>query len=193
MHPAKTVLASVTFLFFSVAAFAAETTPVATPEHPLAAIPLRSLGPALTSGRVADFSFHPLIHHKILAGQFTDKLDHGGYIDIGEVQYNTLGQGSTRAKQGKEQGKSPENGCYSFQGIPPGEAKGKGLKAKGKKDIFFSPLPLALCRPLSYIIIECCRLPVPYQVKLDFALSLQGSQGLNGLFRGIDIEIVDPC
>jgi len=27
--------------------------------HPLAAIPLRSIGPALTSGRVADFAFHP--------------------------------------------------------------------------------------------------------------------------------------
>ena len=28
-------------------------------EHPLAAIPLRSIGPALTSGRVSDFAFHP--------------------------------------------------------------------------------------------------------------------------------------
>ena len=28
-------------------------------EHPLAGIPLRSIGPALTSGRVADFAFHP--------------------------------------------------------------------------------------------------------------------------------------
>ena len=27
--------------------------------HPLASIPLRSIGPALTSGRVADFAFHP--------------------------------------------------------------------------------------------------------------------------------------
>jgi len=29
------------------------------PLHPLAGIPLRSIGPALTSGRVADFAFHP--------------------------------------------------------------------------------------------------------------------------------------
>lgn len=29
------------------------------PAHPLASIPLRSIGPALTSGRVADFAFHP--------------------------------------------------------------------------------------------------------------------------------------
>jgi photosystem II stability/assembly factor-like uncharacterized protein len=28
-------------------------------EHPLAGIPLRSIGPALTSGRVSDFAFHP--------------------------------------------------------------------------------------------------------------------------------------
>ena len=27
--------------------------------HPLAGIPLRSIGPALTSGRVSDFAFHP--------------------------------------------------------------------------------------------------------------------------------------
>jgi len=29
-------------------------------EHPLAGIPLRNIGPALTSGRVADFAFHPV-------------------------------------------------------------------------------------------------------------------------------------
>ena len=28
-------------------------------EHPLAGIPLRNIGPALTSGRVSDFAFHP--------------------------------------------------------------------------------------------------------------------------------------
>ncbi|MEJ8566726.1 hypothetical protein V3330_03710 [Wenzhouxiangellaceae bacterium CH-27] len=33
-------------------------------QHPLAALPLRSIGPALTSGRVADFAFHPE-HHQI--------------------------------------------------------------------------------------------------------------------------------
>ena len=32
---------------------------VAATEHPLAGIPLRSIGPALTSGRVSDFAFHP--------------------------------------------------------------------------------------------------------------------------------------
>jgi photosystem II stability/assembly factor-like uncharacterized protein len=31
--------------------------------HPLAGIPLRSIGPALTSGRVADFAFHPDAWH----------------------------------------------------------------------------------------------------------------------------------
>ncbi|HET6565448.1 MAG TPA: hypothetical protein VFG52_08555, partial [Xanthomonadales bacterium] len=28
-------------------------------DHPLAGMPLRSIGPALTSGRIADFAFHP--------------------------------------------------------------------------------------------------------------------------------------
>ena len=28
-------------------------------DHPLAGIPLRNIGPALTSGRVSDFAFHP--------------------------------------------------------------------------------------------------------------------------------------
>jgi photosystem II stability/assembly factor-like uncharacterized protein len=32
---------------------------VASDGHPLAGIPLRSIGPALTSGRVSDFAFHP--------------------------------------------------------------------------------------------------------------------------------------
>ncbi len=34
-------------------------TATALDEHPLSDIPLRSIGPALTSGRVADFAFHP--------------------------------------------------------------------------------------------------------------------------------------
>jgi photosystem II stability/assembly factor-like uncharacterized protein len=43
-------------LFFATGpAGAAET----DESHPLAGIPLRSIGPALTSGRVADFAFHP--------------------------------------------------------------------------------------------------------------------------------------
>ena len=33
--------------------------PVSAADHPLAGIPLRSIGPALTSGRVSDFAFHP--------------------------------------------------------------------------------------------------------------------------------------
>ncbi len=32
--------------------------------HPLASMPLRTIGPALTSGRVADFAFHPHRHHE---------------------------------------------------------------------------------------------------------------------------------
>ena len=30
-----------------------------TEEHPLAGIPLRHIGPAINSGRIADFAFHP--------------------------------------------------------------------------------------------------------------------------------------
>ena len=34
-------------------------TSIVAAEHPLAGIPLRNIGPALTSGRVSDFAFHP--------------------------------------------------------------------------------------------------------------------------------------
>lgn len=40
---------------FSAAAAAAKS----EDGHPLAAMPLRPIGPALTSGRVSDFAFHP--------------------------------------------------------------------------------------------------------------------------------------
>ena len=33
-------------------------------DHPLAGIPLRNIGPALTSGRVSDFAFHPDKSHE---------------------------------------------------------------------------------------------------------------------------------
>ncbi|MGA9572548.1 MAG: hypothetical protein WBS20_01230, partial [Lysobacterales bacterium] len=48
-------------LLFTIIFLAALNLPanVVAAEHPLAGIPLRNLGPALTSGRVSDFAFHP--------------------------------------------------------------------------------------------------------------------------------------
>jgi len=57
--------------------------PTATPadEHPLSGIPLRSLGPALTSGRVSDFAFnpdHPEIHYVSMASGNLWKTENNG-------------------------------------------------------------------------------------------------------------------
>ena len=69
-------------------------------EHPLSGIPLRSIGPALTSGRVADFAFHPERKHEFyvaMAGgnvwkttnnaiTWTPVFDHEGSFAIGVVE-----------------------------------------------------------------------------------------------------------
>ena len=49
--------------------------------HPLAGIPLRSIGPALTSGRVADFAFHPggwQVHYIAMASGNLWKTENNG-------------------------------------------------------------------------------------------------------------------
>src|SRR5210317_604459 len=50
-----------TKLLSTILALGTLSVPVTSPadDHPLAGIPLRNLGPALTSGRVSDFAFHP--------------------------------------------------------------------------------------------------------------------------------------
>ena len=50
-----------TRLFSTLLILASLSFPVITQaaEHPLAGIPLRNIGPALTSGRVSDFAFYP--------------------------------------------------------------------------------------------------------------------------------------
>ena len=50
-----------TKLLYAVLSLAVLSLPVLSiaAEHPLAGIPLRNIGPALTSGRVSDFAFHP--------------------------------------------------------------------------------------------------------------------------------------
>ena len=50
-----------TRLLFAILTFVTLSSPVASlaAEHPLAGIPLRNIGPALTSGRVSDFAFQP--------------------------------------------------------------------------------------------------------------------------------------
>jgi photosystem II stability/assembly factor-like uncharacterized protein len=50
-------------------------------EHPLSGIPLRSIGPALTSGRVSDFAFHPdhpEIHYVSMASGNLWKTENNG-------------------------------------------------------------------------------------------------------------------
>ncbi|MCH8056908.1 MAG: glycosyl hydrolase [Proteobacteria bacterium] len=67
-----------TLLTFSILALAT-TTPA--DEHPLSEIPLRSIGPALTSGRVSDFAFHPdhpEIHYVSMASGNLWKTDNNG-------------------------------------------------------------------------------------------------------------------
>ena len=86
-----------TLLIFSILAPAA-TAPA--DEHPLSDIPLRSIGPALTSGRVSDFTFHPdhpEIHYVAMASgnlwktenngiTWTPVFDHEGSYAIGVVE-----------------------------------------------------------------------------------------------------------
>ncbi len=53
----------------------------ATDEHPLAGLPLRSIGPALTSGRVSDFAFHPdgwQVHYAAFASGNVWKTENNG-------------------------------------------------------------------------------------------------------------------
>ena len=50
-------------------------------EHPLSGIPLRTIGPALTSGRVSDFAFnpdHPEIHYVSMASGNLWKTQNNG-------------------------------------------------------------------------------------------------------------------
>jgi photosystem II stability/assembly factor-like uncharacterized protein len=68
--------------------------------HPLAGMPLRSIGPALTSGRVADFAFHPVtpqVHYVAMASgnlwktenngtSWTPVFEHEGAYSIGVVE-----------------------------------------------------------------------------------------------------------
>jgi len=50
-----------TRLYYTILSLAVLSLPVLSiaAEHPLAGVPLRNIGPALTSGRVSDFAFHP--------------------------------------------------------------------------------------------------------------------------------------
>ncbi len=66
--------------FFSCGQVAADDEDAAD-GHPLAGIPLRSIGPALTSGRVADFAFHPehwQVHYVAMASGNIWKTENNG-------------------------------------------------------------------------------------------------------------------
>ena len=55
-----------TFFTLAISLLALSSTPLQAEDkaHPLSSIPLRNIGPALTSGRVADFAFHPDRSHE---------------------------------------------------------------------------------------------------------------------------------
>ncbi|MEM8547306.1 MAG: glycosyl hydrolase, partial [Pseudomonadota bacterium] len=88
--------------------------------NPLASLPLRNIGPAITSGRVADFAFYPGGDHKFLAGvasgnlwrtenggiTWTPLFDNEGSYSVGVVEIdpndtNTLwvGTGENKAQR----------------------------------------------------------------------------------------------
>lgn len=68
--------------------------------HPLAGIPLRNIGPAITSGRISDFAFHPERKHEFFAATasgnlwkttnagitWTAQFEHEGSYSIGVVE-----------------------------------------------------------------------------------------------------------
>jgi photosystem II stability/assembly factor-like uncharacterized protein len=63
----KSTFVRTTLCAFLIGSMTIVTAPVTAEEdeaHPLASIPLRNIGPALTSGRVADFAFHPEASHE---------------------------------------------------------------------------------------------------------------------------------
>ncbi len=75
MSPLRLLFVFLAFVTFSLPA--AEK----VDEHPLSAIPLRSIGPALTSGRVADFAFnpdHPEVHYVAMASGNLWKTENNG-------------------------------------------------------------------------------------------------------------------
>ena len=85
-------------------------------EHPLAGLPLRTIGPAITSGRISDFAFHPDHKHVYYAAissgglfktenngtTWTPVFDSEGSYALGVVETRSLGpptsSGSERAR-----------------------------------------------------------------------------------------------
>jgi photosystem II stability/assembly factor-like uncharacterized protein len=68
-------------LLFSIPLQACAASDGDSESHPLADIPLRSIGPALTSGRVADFAFHPdgwQVHYVAMASGNLWKTENNG-------------------------------------------------------------------------------------------------------------------
>ena len=97
-------------------------------EHPLAGIELRSIGPALTSGRVSDFAFHPdhpEIHYVAMASgnlwktenngvTWAPVFDHAGAFAIGVVELDPhnpsivwVGTGENNSQRSVGSGSTP--------------------------------------------------------------------------------------
>ncbi len=129
MSPFQSIT-SVCLIFLT--AIASPANLLAEDEHPLAGIALRSIGPALTSGRVSDFAFdpdHPEIHYVSMASgnlwktvnngiTWTSLFDKEGSFAIGVVELdpnnsNTiwLGTGENNAQRSVAYG----DGVYRSQ------------------------------------------------------------------------------
>lgn len=116
-------------------------------EHPLAGIPLRSIGPALTSGRVSDFAFHPdhpEIHYVSMASgnlwktenngiTWTPVFEHEGSFAIGVVELDPRNPGTVWVGTGENNNqRSVGSGDGVYRSLDGGKSwENMGLKDSG--------------------------------------------------------------
>ena len=114
-------------------------------EHPLSDIPLRSIGPALTSGRVSDFTFHPdhpEIHYVSMASgnlwktenngiTWAPVFDHAGSYAIGVVELDPGNPSTVWVGTGEN---NSQRSVGSGDGVYRSLDGGKSWKNMGLKD-----------------------------------------------------------
>ncbi|MBT8061202.1 MAG: glycosyl hydrolase, partial [Gammaproteobacteria bacterium] len=134
---AATFIAALSAATFSPSALAAE--------HPLSGIPLRSIGPALTSGRVADFAFRPGRSHEFYVGMasgnvwkttnngitWTPVFENEGSFAIGVVELDPTNPSTVWVGTGENN--SQRSVAYG-DGVYKSTDGGKSWKNMGLKD-----------------------------------------------------------
>ncbi len=116
-------------------------------EHPLSGIPLRSIGPALTAGRVSDFAFHPdhpEIHYVSMASgnlwktenngvTWTAVFDHEGSFAIGVVELDPANPSTVWVGTGENNAqRSVAAGDGVYRSLDGGQSwKNMGLRDSG--------------------------------------------------------------